>query len=318
MSAPLPLFDIVLTVLLVWLAWHLLSISDLFRATVLFITYGLLMAVAWVRLRAPDVALAEAAIGAGITGALVLVALGRFGDADGIDSREEGPPWLRALLFSAALALFGTLGWAVWSLPAEMTGLKAEVFYRLGESGVENPVTAVLLNFRAWDTLLEIAVLFLAVLGAWSLGEAEEPSMPAPGESLMALVRLLIPLIVLVSGYLLWLGETAPGGAFQGGAVLASGFVLLLLAGVRPAPALMGWSLRAALGSGFALFLIVAAGVTVWGGRLLQYPQGWEKGLILFIEGVLTVAIAVTLGVLFAGGRPPEEGEKKRREAGKR
>ncbi len=304
MISALSLFDLVLIILLLWLAWHLLSARDLFRATVLFITYGLLMSLAWVRLKAPDVALAEAAIGAGITGALVLVALGRFGEAES-DEAEPGSLWLRGLVASAALGLFALLGWAVWSLPTEMAGLKAQVFERMGESGVENPVTGVLLNFRAWDTLLEMAVLFLAVLGAWSLGEAEEPSMPAPGESLLALVRLLIPLIVLVSGYLLWLGETAPGGAFQGGAVLASGFVLLLLAGVRPIPSLMGWPLRAALGSGFALFLVVAVAVTGGSRMLLEYPPGWEKGLILLIEGVLTLAIAVTLGVLFAGGRPP-------------
>jgi uncharacterized MnhB-related membrane protein len=45
---------------------------DLFRAVVIFIAFGLLMALAWVRLRAPDLALAEAAIGAGLTGVLLL------------------------------------------------------------------------------------------------------------------------------------------------------------------------------------------------------------------------------------------------------
>jgi energy-converting hydrogenase B subunit D len=45
---------------------------------VLFIAFGLLMALAWVRLGAPDVALAEAAIGAGLTGALLMAALVRL------------------------------------------------------------------------------------------------------------------------------------------------------------------------------------------------------------------------------------------------
>lgn len=65
-------FDLVLAPTLVWLAWHILSTSDLFRAIVLFITFGLLLALAWARLAAPDIALAEAAIGAGLTGALLL------------------------------------------------------------------------------------------------------------------------------------------------------------------------------------------------------------------------------------------------------
>ena len=39
-------------------------------------------------------------------------------------------------------------------------------------SGVRNPVTAVLLNFRGYDTLLEMGVLLVALLGVWSLGTA--------------------------------------------------------------------------------------------------------------------------------------------------
>ena len=71
-------FDGVLGFALLWLAWRALASPDLFKAIVLFITFGLLMALAWVRLDAPDVALAEAAIGAGLTGALLLTALARL------------------------------------------------------------------------------------------------------------------------------------------------------------------------------------------------------------------------------------------------
>ena len=72
------LFDILLGLGLLWLAWRLLVCPDLFKAIVLFISFGLFMALAWVRLDAPDVALAEAAIGAGLTGALLLAALARL------------------------------------------------------------------------------------------------------------------------------------------------------------------------------------------------------------------------------------------------
>ncbi len=72
------LLDALLALVLVWIAWRALGAQDLFRAVVLFIVFGLVMALAWVRLEAPDVALAEAAIGAGITGALLLDALGHL------------------------------------------------------------------------------------------------------------------------------------------------------------------------------------------------------------------------------------------------
>ncbi len=71
-------FDMAIGFTLIWLAWQTLSSLDLFRSIVLFIAFGLLMALAWVRLNAPDVALAEATIGAGLTGALLLSALAQL------------------------------------------------------------------------------------------------------------------------------------------------------------------------------------------------------------------------------------------------
>ncbi|MBE7423150.1 MAG: DUF4040 domain-containing protein [Zoogloeaceae bacterium] len=71
-------FDLLLAALLLWSAWRTLAAPTLQRAVVLFIVFGLLMALAWARLAAPDIALAEAAIGAGLTGALLLDALGVF------------------------------------------------------------------------------------------------------------------------------------------------------------------------------------------------------------------------------------------------
>ena len=89
----LTVFDVTLCLILIWLAWHVLTSEDLFRSVVLFISFGLLMALGWVRLQAPDIALAEAAIGSGLTGALLLSALrriasGRKGDRR-VDRGEE-------------------------------------------------------------------------------------------------------------------------------------------------------------------------------------------------------------------------------------
>ncbi|HMO65338.1 MAG TPA: DUF4040 domain-containing protein, partial [Verrucomicrobiota bacterium] len=71
-------FDLLLMAALLWLAARALHVRDLFQGAVLFIAFGLLLALAWVRLRAPDVALAEAAIGSGLTGALLLTTVGRL------------------------------------------------------------------------------------------------------------------------------------------------------------------------------------------------------------------------------------------------
>jgi uncharacterized MnhB-related membrane protein len=71
-------FDYLLVVTLLVIAVGALTGTKLFKSAVLFIVFGLFMAIGWVRLDAPDIALAEAAIGAGVTGALVLDAVGHL------------------------------------------------------------------------------------------------------------------------------------------------------------------------------------------------------------------------------------------------
>jgi len=78
MTVLLACFDILLVATLLALAWQLLRSEDIFKAVILFISFGLLMSIAWVRMHAPDVALAEAAISAGLTGPMFLAALGRM------------------------------------------------------------------------------------------------------------------------------------------------------------------------------------------------------------------------------------------------
>lgn len=70
------ILDLLLVIALLWSALRSLMTQDLFHAVVLFIVFGLLMALVWARLDAPDIALAEAAIGAGLTGALLLDTVG--------------------------------------------------------------------------------------------------------------------------------------------------------------------------------------------------------------------------------------------------
>ena len=85
------LLDLLLALALVSTAAAALLSRDLFRAVVVFIAFGLLMAVCWVRLQAPDIALAEAAIGAGLTGVLLLDAVSHFrrGNGAGTGSVNE-------------------------------------------------------------------------------------------------------------------------------------------------------------------------------------------------------------------------------------
>ena len=298
------LLDLLLAVLVVALGWAAVASADLKRAVVLFIAFGLLLAIIWARLNAPDLALAEAAIGAGLSGALLLAALRDEPDASDHAGFSQGPiAWLTGLL---SLAVAGLMAWALLHAhaSADPTRLAAMVSARLDDSGVSNPVTAVLLNFRAYDTLLELAVLLAAVLGILAVGPARPAYRPA-GPLFGALVSWLVPLLIVTGGYLLWVGAHAPGGAFQAGALLAAAAVLLRLGGQPaaglPAPVLQRWLLVGGVG----VFITVGLSVSFNGQAFLQYPQGWSGTLILLIETAATLSIATTLALAYIGGTLP-------------
>lgn len=193
------------------------------------------------------------------------------------------------------------LGTAILSLPEEQPGLQSTVAQHIELSGVTNPVTAVLLNFRAYDTLLEMAVLLLAVIGVWSLDVSIKSDDREPGLVLEGLTRLLLPLLILVAAYLLWIGSYGPGGAFQAGAVLSASGVLLVLAGWRPPVDFHQTLLRLILTGGVSVFALIGVSTLFADRFFLQYPTEYAGELILLIESAATLAIGLTLTLLFVG-----------------
>jgi multisubunit Na+/H+ antiporter MnhB subunit len=200
---------------------------------------------------------------------------------------------LLALAFvAAAIGAMLELGPAAVDLRVPVTG-------HLAESGVSHPVTAVLLNYRGYDTLLEVAVLLLALVGILAGGrEAGTTAPKAAHPVLRTPARLAAPLMVVAAVYLLWAGAFRPGGAFQAGAVLAAAAVLLHLVGLVPAWRSPRLRLRIGLAAGFVLFLAVAAALLTQ-GALLGFPPARAGLLILLIEAGLTVSLGLILAGLF-------------------
>jgi multisubunit Na+/H+ antiporter MnhB subunit len=302
-------FDLVLAALIFGAALAAMAGSRLFGAVVFFLIYGVFVSMAWLRLDAIDVAIAEAAIGAGLTGVLLIGAVAQLARLPEAPDRPA-PVLPRALAALVAAGVSVGLGWAFLTLP-EPAGLQDAVAERIADSGVENPVTAVLLNFRAWDTLLESIVLLAALIGSWALADAEawggRPGLrhhARPGGVLASFGRVLPPVGLLVGVYLVWVGSSQPGGAFQGGTVLAAVGLLVAMAGLIRAPRVESFALRAALVAGPAVFLAVGL-VGALAGGFLWLPPDHAKTLILCIEIMLTVSIAVTLALLVLG--PPTQ-----------
>lgn len=299
-------FDLLLAASLVGLSLMLLLGADFFRSVVLFIVFGLLMALAWARLNAPDLALAEAIVGAGVTGALLM------GTWHRTKSAFQAGEWEKTLVMPQLLtvcAVAALLIWAVVELSGETgDGLKVEVMARLPESGVSSPVTAVLLNFRGYDTLLELGVLLLVVVAVQHAGANRQAVVARPGAVLSAFMAVITPVLVVVSGYLLWRGSHAPGGAFQAGAMLGAAGILSLLVSPSQFGSRREARLRALLVVGPLLFLSLAIAVMA-GGSLLQFHPDWAGGVILLVEAGATLSIAAALVVLFQGSSAKPNGK---------
>jgi multisubunit Na+/H+ antiporter MnhB subunit len=295
--------DVLLATGLLWLAWQVVSGRTLFRSIVMYVVLGLLMAVVWARLGSPDLALAEAAVGAGVTGAMLMLSYRRL--IEMVPERAEQPLLRQSRLAAPVGVLCGALvlalGWTLADLPPprESAGLLA--LAATAESEVGNPVTAVLLLFRGYDTLLEVAVLLVAWLGvkmAQDVGQPDTPVPYAPVPLINALLAVVIPGTVLVSGYLLHAGGQAPGGAFQAGAVLAAAGVLLALSGRLEPLADPLLSQRLALVVGIVVFATLCLSAVLRGQPVMTLPGLWA---VYLIEGALTISIAASLLLLFLG-----------------
>lgn len=306
------LFDLLLAALILWLGWRALTSQSLFRAIVLFVAFGLSMALAWVRLDAPDVALAEIAVSAGLTGALLLAAFGgvqRPGAGITGDEVSAGERLSRASLGLVMLVIFVGLALAVLFLPPGARGLADRVDAALAATGVGNPVTATLLHFRGYDTLLELAVLLLALAAIRAIRYADASRQRPGGEVLAVLVGLQAPTMILIAGYLLWSGADAPGGAFQAGAVLAAAGVLLILAGIRLPQRPAGLPSRVGLAAGLAVFVGLGVAGELADRAFLDYAGLGGGGVILVLEGSAAVSIGLVLlemfGSVLSGSRSP-------------
>jgi multisubunit Na+/H+ antiporter MnhB subunit len=287
-------------------AWVVLS-RHTFAAIVGFIAYGLLLALLWVRLKAPDVALTEAAVGGGLSGVLLIGAAARLAATDKAAPALPGVP-LRWIAAGLSLAVTAAIGAAVLSLPQPAPTLAPAAAGHIATTGLGNPITAVLLAYRAIDTLLEAVVVVFALIGVWSLapdrvwgGRPGPQYPPDPGGSVAFAARVLMPLGMVMAAYLLWVGADAPGGKFQAATILAAMGQLAIMAGLADTPPVSHRGLRAALVAGPLVFIAIGLAGIALAGAFLAYPQGYAKALIIVIEVALTPSLALLLGLLLAG-----------------
>ncbi len=311
------LFGLFLLTLLVVTALAMIRADDLFSAVMLSGIFSLLMAANFFVLDAADVALTEAAVGAGVATVLLLGALSLLPTRQRKHSRHVLLT-ITTMTVNAALIIIATHDVPRLGDPAAPAQNHVAPWYleKTPELiDIPNVVTAVLASFRGYDTLGEVFVIMIAGIGVLFVLSAGHdrllPKRPAPTletalkHHLVPQVvgRLMIPFIVLFGLYTQFHGEYGPGGGFQAGALIAAGLILYsLIEGERAALELTPPNLMFALAIGGAL-LYGAVGIAtmLMGGTFLDYsvllddPVAGQHLGIIVIE--LGVGLAVT-GVL--------------------
>jgi multicomponent K+:H+ antiporter subunit A len=281
------------------------------RAVVLVGVIGLVTALAFLALSAPDLALTQLSVEL-VSTVLLLMGLALLPPtspkASQIARAAASRRWRS--LRDALLALGGGLGmaglsWLVMTRePQSISGYFLD--HALAKGGGSNVVNVILVDFRGYDTFGEITVLAIAALGVLALLDGwrvRRPGTDAAGRvwtfaqpplMLRRVARLVLPLAVVLSLHLFWRGHNLPGGGFIAGLVTAVALLLQYMAlGQSRADALLhaadGRRFVRWIGAGLGLALLTGAAAMAWGQPFFTSAFGHP---VLPLLGELSLASA--------------------------
>lgn len=315
------IFGVFLLTLMVITAVAIVRTENLFVAVMLTSIFSLLMAANFFILDAADVALTEAAVGAGVTTVIFLSALALTGAQEASRNKRS---WLTVAVVSVTVLL---LIYATFDKP-RLGDPNAPVHQHVAPwyldktpelIDIPNVVTAVLASFRGYDTLGEVFVVLAACIGVLFLLSSSqggrETTKPAVDLGLrhhlipQVVGRLLVPFIVLFGLYVQFHGEYGPGGGFQAGAIIASAFILhALLEGEAAALLVIPRGVLLGMAAGGALLYgaVGIAGIAM-GGSFLDYSvllddpvKGQQIGIIVIEAGVGITVCGALLAIFHA------------------
>ena len=215
-----------------------------------------------------------------------------------------------------ALALGATvtvLLLAVLQRPLDLTVPQYYLTESVPQGFGRNVVNVILVDFRALDTLGEIAVIAVAALGAvlllHGLRGGDRPArtiLRPPSLVLQTGTRLMLALLVLAALFMLWRGHNAPGGGFIGGLMASTAVILYLIAfGRRAANRMVPIAPNIGLGGGLALaassgLLAVAVGAPYMTGQWTTLGPLKLGTPLLFDVGVFIVVVSFVLTIVLA------------------
>jgi multicomponent Na+:H+ antiporter subunit B len=232
---------------------------------------------------------------------------------------------MRRVFVIVTVALFALVFWRLIDAYSELQALRPLAQYYVAQGPIElgapNIVTGILITYRGFDTLGEVAVLFMVAASVGLLlksestatateaateAEADDDSVPRrqPGEIVRTGMQVLLPMILTFGAYVIVNGHLSAGGGFQGGAIVASGAMLMLLA--RPGAALNVALLSVVESFAGVIYVMIGIlGLVLAGGFLDArfLPRGefgafFSAGAIPLISALLGVKVGAELSVI--------------------
>ena len=192
---------------------------------------------------------------------------------------------------TGALLLYAATDFPTWGdskSPASASPISKHFIAQTGvDTEVPNMVTAVLADYRGFDTMFETVVIFIAGIAIIAIlkrtgadaekppGKKESDVVTKPDLIVTHTVRLLVPVIQLFAFYVLAHGHVSPGGGFQGGVIMGASFVLVALAWDLPT-AMDRLSVdRAVVLAGVGILIYAGIGLfsMILGGEFLDYAE---------------------------------------------
>ena len=337
------LIDIALLGMMAMTAIAIARLRSLFAIVMLSGVYSLFSAAWFVVVDAVDVAFTEAAVGAGISTALILGGMLLTVRTAKQDDRvlKRFAPFLVCLVTGAVL-VYATIdlpGFGEPNSPANIYLAKEYMERNTGDIGIPNVVTSILASYRGFDTFGETGVVFIAGLAvalligfgerslAASLRNGKKPaSTLAPDTStgdhhviLRVMAKMLIPIIIMYAFYVQFHGDYSPGGGFQAGVIFAVGIILyaLIFGVVAALTHVTARFARYLALAGFILYGSVGIYAMLNGGNFLDYDfivaegpeghHGQHYGILGVELGVLFAVAGSMLTIFYAfAGRAPD------------
>jgi multicomponent K+:H+ antiporter subunit A len=301
-----------------------------FSALVLVGAVGLVMALIFVKFSAPDLALTQLSVEI-VTIVLLLLAL-YFLPQQPLRESNYSRVWRDGLLAGLAGSGAALLAWSVLSRPYQSI---ADYFIDNAKpgGGGYNVVNVILVDFRGYDTLGEIAVLALAAFGIFAM--LEHLQLPGPDNDgqrawsrdmhpvvMASLTRLLLPLALLVSIFILLRGHNQPGGGFIAGLITAVALIMQYLAnGVAWTQSRLPANMHPLIAAGLLLAILTGLGSLLAGHPFLtsaftylDWPllgkfeiasaMAFDIGVYLVVVGA-TLLILIHLGLTHSASHKP-------------